>query len=57
MLEDDRDRRRFLREARAAGRMSGHPHVIDLFDAGVAADGYPYLIMGKRRDNPAWRRR
>jgi serine/threonine protein kinase len=44
-LETERDRRRFLREARAAGRMSGHPHVIDLFDAGVTADGHPYLIM------------
>ena len=44
-LETERDKRRFLREARAAGRMSGHPHVIDLFDAGVTADGHPYLIM------------
>jgi len=44
-LESDRDRRRFLREARAAGRMSSHPHVVDLFDAGVTADGHPYLIM------------
>jgi serine/threonine protein kinase len=44
-LESDRDQRRFLREARAAGRMSGHPHVVDLFDAGVRPDGHPYLIM------------
>ena len=44
-LESDRDRRRFLREARAAGRMSSHPHVVDLFDAGVTGDGHPYLIM------------
>jgi eukaryotic-like serine/threonine-protein kinase len=44
-LENDRDRRRFLREARAAGRMSSHPHVVDLFDAGVTAEGHPYLIM------------
>lgn len=44
-LETDHDRHRFMREARAAGRMSGHPHVIDLFDAGVTADGHPYLIM------------
>jgi tRNA A-37 threonylcarbamoyl transferase component Bud32 len=44
-LEGDRDRRRFLREARAAGRMSSHPHVVDLFDAGVTGDGHPYLIM------------
>ncbi|GAB3868685.1 hypothetical protein GCM10027610_126430 [Dactylosporangium cerinum] len=44
-LETDRDRRRFLREARAAGRMSSHPHVVDLFDAGVTELGHPYLIM------------
>jgi serine/threonine protein kinase len=44
-LETEHDRRRFMREARAAGRMSGHPHVIDLFDAGVTGDGHPYLIM------------
>ncbi|MEV0130746.1 serine/threonine-protein kinase [Dactylosporangium sp. NPDC050688] len=44
-LETERDRRRFLREARAAGRMSSHPHVVDLFDAGVTDQGHPYLIM------------
>ena len=26
-------------------QMSGHPHVVDLFDVGVTADGHPYLIM------------
>ncbi|MFF5234276.1 serine/threonine-protein kinase [Dactylosporangium sp. NPDC000521] len=44
-LESERDRRRFMREARAAGRMSSHPHVVDLFDAGVTDLGHPYLIM------------
>jgi serine/threonine protein kinase len=44
-LDTEHDRRRFMREARAAGRMSSHPHVVDLFDAGVTADGHPYLIM------------
>ncbi|MEJ3742207.1 serine/threonine-protein kinase [Actinomycetes bacterium KLBMP 9797] len=44
-LDNERDQRRFLREARAAGRMSSHPHVVDLFDAGVTADRHPYLIM------------
>src|SRR4051812_27597845 len=44
-LESDRDRQRFMREARAAGRMSSHPHVVDLFDAGMTPDGHPYLIM------------
>ncbi|MDG4791274.1 protein kinase [Micromonospora sp. WMMD1102] len=44
-LDSERDQRRFLREARAAGRMSSHPHVVDLFDAGVTEDQHPYLIM------------
>ena len=44
-LESDKDQRRFLREARAAGRMSSHPHVVDLFDVGVTQDGHPYMIM------------
>ncbi len=44
-LESDKDQRRFLREARAAGRMSSHPHVVDLFDVGVTVDGHPYMIM------------
>ena len=44
-LENDKDQRRFLREARAAGRMSSHPHVVDLFDVGVTDDGHPFMIM------------
>jgi serine/threonine protein kinase len=44
-LDSDQDQARFLREARAAGRMSSHPHVVDLFDIGVTVDRHPYLIM------------
>jgi serine/threonine protein kinase len=44
-LESERDQRRFLREARAAGRMSSHPHVVDLFDVGMTEDGHPFMIM------------
>lgn len=44
-LDDEHDRRRFLREAHAAGRMSSHPFVVDLFDAGVLDDGRPFLVM------------
>jgi eukaryotic-like serine/threonine-protein kinase len=44
-FSSERDQRRFLREARASGRMSSHPHVVDLFDAGMTPDGHPYLIM------------
>ncbi|HXP21494.1 MAG TPA: serine/threonine-protein kinase, partial [Streptosporangiaceae bacterium] len=45
MLLSDRDRRRFMREVTAAGRLSGHPHVIDVYDAGTLGDGRPYLVM------------
>ncbi|MEU9509432.1 serine/threonine-protein kinase [Micromonospora sp. NPDC048170] len=44
-LDSEHDQARFLREARAAGRMSSHPHVVDLFDVGVTIDQHPYLIM------------
>jgi serine/threonine protein kinase len=44
-LDSEDDQRRFLREAHAAGEMSGHPHVVDLFDVGVTEDGHPFLIM------------
>lgn len=44
-LEGERDQRRFLREARAAGQMSAHPHVVDLHDVGVTEDQHPYMIM------------
>jgi serine/threonine protein kinase len=45
LILDDRDQRRFLREVRAAGRLSGHPHVVELYDAGVLPDSRPYLVM------------
>lgn len=44
-LESERDRRRFLREAKAAGQMSAHPYVVDLHDVGVTEDQHPYMIM------------
>ncbi len=44
-FEDERNRRRFLREATAASRISGHPHVVSLIDVGVTRDGRPYLVM------------
>lgn len=45
VLAGDRERRRFLREVTAAGQLSGHPHVVDLYDAGALDDGRPYLVM------------
>ena len=45
VLFTERDRRRFFREVTAAGRLSGHPHVVDVYDAGMLDDGRPYLVM------------
>lgn len=36
---------RFERECRATGSLSGHPHIVRVYDAGVSADGDPYLVM------------
>ncbi|WP_407641284.1 serine/threonine-protein kinase [Actinomyces bovis] len=44
-LDDERNRRRYLREVQAAGRISGHPHVVSLVDTGVLRDGRPYIVM------------
>jgi serine/threonine-protein kinase len=38
-------RARFLREAKAAGRLS-HPNVVPIHDMGLAGDGRPFLVMG-----------
>src|SRR4051794_7928294 len=45
VLATERDQRRFMREVTAAGRLSGHPHVVAVYDAGVLADGRPYMVM------------
>jgi len=44
-LTEDKERRRFLREAGAAGRLSGHPGIVTVHDAGILDDGRPYLVM------------
>jgi hypothetical protein len=36
---------RFLREVRAAGRLSQHPNVAPIYGAGTIAGGQPYLMM------------
>jgi serine/threonine protein kinase len=35
---------RFAKELRAIGSLSGHPHVVPLYDAGEV-DGHPYMVM------------
>lgn len=44
-LDHETEQRRFLREAGAAGRLSGHPGIVTVHDAGILADDRPYLIM------------
>ena len=44
-LDDESERRRFLGEAGAAGNLSGHPSIVTVHDAGILADGRPYLVM------------
>ncbi|MFD6894954.1 protein kinase [Rhodococcus sp. NPDC060086] len=36
---------RFLREQRAMGRLSGHPHIVTVLQAGTGDTGLPYLVM------------
>ena len=44
-LAGDADfRKRFLREARLAARLS-HPNVVSVYDAGEAGDGRPFIVM------------
>ncbi|WP_329788962.1 serine/threonine-protein kinase [Lentzea sp. DG1S-22] len=45
VLVDERDRRRFLREAQAAAKLSGHPHVVGVHDANITGHGSPYIVM------------
>jgi serine/threonine-protein kinase len=42
--EDDRARRRFQREARAAAGMSSHPHVVTIYDVGET-DDRSFIVM------------
>ncbi|MDO5498116.1 MAG: protein kinase [Propionibacteriaceae bacterium] len=42
---DAEARQRFTREARAIGRLSGHPNVVDVHTQGITTEGAPYLIM------------
>lgn len=36
---------RFLREQRAMGRLSGHPHIVNILHVGTTANDRPYIVM------------
>jgi serine/threonine protein kinase len=36
---------RWEREVAAVGRLSNHPNIVPVFDAGITEDGSPYLVM------------
>ena len=44
-LHTEKDRQRFERECKIMGRLSSHPSVVTVYDAGYSADGSPYLVM------------
>src|ERR1700752_794855 len=42
---DEDNLARFLREQRAMGRLSGHPHIVPVFHVGATAGGLPFIVM------------
>jgi tRNA A-37 threonylcarbamoyl transferase component Bud32 len=45
MVSDESSRQRFLSECRMAGRVSAHPNIVTVYDAGIVPDGRPYIAM------------
>ncbi|WP_327097708.1 protein kinase [Nocardia vinacea] len=46
---DEDNRARFVREQRAMGRLTGHPNIVTVLEAGATAGGRPYLVMPYHR--------
>jgi ATP/maltotriose-dependent transcriptional regulator MalT len=42
---DSENLQRFLREQRAMGRLSGHPNIVHILQAGTTPTGRPYIVM------------
>ncbi|KXF53930.1 protein kinase [Rhodococcus sp. SC4] len=41
----EQNRARFFREQRAAGRLTGHPHIVNVLHVGATDNGRPYIVM------------
>jgi non-specific serine/threonine protein kinase/serine/threonine-protein kinase PknK len=42
---NENNRARFFREQRAAGRLTAHPNIADVFHAGVTGSSRPFIVM------------
>lgn len=42
---EEANRRRFIREQRAMGRLTGHPNIVGVLQVGTITSGLPYLVM------------
>ncbi|ROZ98260.1 serine/threonine-protein kinase [Gordonia sp. OPL2] len=42
---DEENLERFVREQRAMGRLSGHPHIVNILEVGATPGGHPFIVM------------
>src|SRR5208337_5634100 len=47
---------RFMREQRAMGRLSGHPHIVTVFQVGTTLSGRPFIVMPYHGKGSLWSR-
>ncbi|BBY00194.1 serine/threonine-protein kinase [Mycobacterium seoulense] len=45
---------RFLREQRAMGRLSGHPHIVTVLQVGTTRGGRPFIVMPYHGKGSLW---
>ena len=42
---DEENLERFMREQRAMGRLSGHPHIVNILEIGATPSGRPFIVL------------